>query len=254
MNKAHLIKVLDKGFRYDKRKLDEIRKIEIKYGASQNAEGSALVKIGDTEVIVGVKMALEKPYSDTPEKGNLSVNVELIPLSNPKFEPGPPSIQAIELARVVDRGVRESGAIDLKKLCITPGEKVWTLFIDVVAINDAGNLRDAASVAVLAAIKDARFPIVEDDQVNYKKKSDKKVPLNDEPIEVTILKIGNHLIVDPTLEEELFTEARLTVASLNDGTICALQKGEDIPLSIDEVEKMIELAINKAKEYRKMLK
>ncbi len=38
---------------------------------SYKAEGSARVKMGKTEVIVGVKMQLGEPYPDSPDKGTL---------------------------------------------------------------------------------------------------------------------------------------------------------------------------------------
>jgi len=90
-------------------------------------------------VFAGVKLEIGTPYPDTPDEGGLMINTELIPLSNPEFESGPPGIQAIELSRVVDRGIRESKAIDMKKLCIEPKEKVWTVIVDIIPINDEGN-------------------------------------------------------------------------------------------------------------------
>ena len=48
---------------------------------------------------------------------------ELVPFASPMFESGPPREDAIELARVVDRGIRHSEIVDKKKLCITPGKE-----------------------------------------------------------------------------------------------------------------------------------
>ena len=117
MNKAmkkHIIESLKKGVRHDRRKLDEFRKVEVEYGISKSAEGSARVKVGNTEVLAGVKLGIDKPYPDTPDEGCLMVGAELLPLSSPEFEAGPPGIESIEIARVVDRGIRESGTIDMK--------------------------------------------------------------------------------------------------------------------------------------------
>ena len=41
---------------------------------------------------------------------------ELRPVAGRKYEPGPPSPESIELGRVVDRGIRESGCIDMESL------------------------------------------------------------------------------------------------------------------------------------------
>ncbi len=252
--KAHVQALLKQDKRLDGRKLTEYREpVKVEYGISGTAEGSARVQIGETVVTAGVKLSLEKPYPDTPDQGGIMVNVELLPLSSPEYETGPPGIKAIELSRVIDRGIREAKAIDVKKLCIEKAEKVWTVGIDICPINDAGNLFDAAGLAALAALKDARFPTYENDEIDYKNRSTKKLPLSKEPIPVTIIKIGNKLLVDPTDKEEKTYDARLTVATLQDGTLSALQKGGDEPLTIAEIDEMVKLALEKGKFLREKL-
>ena len=249
---SHIVKTLDKGIRYDSRKLLDYRDIKIEYGASVNAEGSARVKIGDTEIIAGVKLEIGEPYPDIPEEGVLIVGAEFLPMANPDFESGPPGIQAIELARIVDRGIRESKTIDVKKLCIEKGEKVWMMLVDICPINDSGNLIDCAGLAALAALKDTRFPKVEDDKVDYTEKTDKRLELTKLPIPVTVLKIGKNFIVDANLDEETAIDARLTVTSTEDGKLCAMQKGGDRALTTEDIKKMIDIGIEKGKELRKV--
>ena len=235
---------LNQGKRFDSRKLDEFREIEIETGVSKNAEGSARVKVGKTEVIVGVKMDVAEPYADSQDKGNLMVGAELLPLSSPRFEYGPPQFDAIELARVIDRGVRESKFIDLEKLCIKEGEKVWTVFIDIYSLNDDGNLFDAAWLGTIAALKTARIPKYDEEKEKtvFGEWTDKKIPLTkDAPISLTVHKIGNSLIVDPIKEEEDISETRVTVCS-SDGTIFSMQKGNSKELTIEEFEKILDIA------------
>lgn len=255
--KEHVESLLAKQTREDGRPLDAYRKpIVVEYGISpKSADGSARVKIGGTEVVAGVKLEVDKPYPDTPDQGNLIVSCELLPLSNPDFESGPPRIDSIELSRVVDRAIREGEAVDLEKLCIKKGEKVWVLFVDIYPINDEGNLFDAVSLAVLAALKDAHFPGYDSERgkVLYDERTTKPLPMNELPIEVTIVKIASHLLVDPSTHEEESLDARLTVATLPDGTICALQKGGDVQLKVEDVDAMIALAQKKAAELRKHL-
>ncbi|MBI2146958.1 exosome complex protein Rrp42 [Candidatus Woesearchaeota archaeon] len=252
--KQHLIECLKHNVRHDGRKLDEFRPITVEYNISRSAEGSARVKVGNTEVLAGIKLTVEKPYPDTPDHGSLMVGVELLPLSSPAFESGPPSIDAIEIARVVDRGIREAKAIDTKKLCITYGEKIWTVCIDICTINDDGNLLDAAGLASLAALQDACFPYYDGTQLDYKKKTDVKLPVLKLPLQVTVYKIGDKLLVDPLSEEEFVYDARLTVTTTPDGTICALQKGGEKQLSLQEIEQMITMGTEKGHELRKYLK
>jgi exosome complex component RRP42 len=252
--KAHTLRLIEENKRNDGRNLLDYRDpVKVTYGISETAEGSAQVQIGDTIVMSGVKMSVMTPYPDTPDQGSIMVNVELYPLSSPEYEPGPPGILAVELSRVVDRGIRESKAIDLKKLCIEKGEKVWSVGIDVVTVNDAGNLFDACSLAALAALKDAFFPVYKDGELNYKLKSKEKLPLSKEPVSVTVYKFGNSYLVDPNAEESVVYDARLSVASTDDGKLSALQKGGDASLTIEDVDKMVDIAIEKATFLRKQL-
>ena len=252
-NKTHLIKALKKDIRYDGRKKTEYRPITVEYGLFKNAEGSARVKIGGTEVIAGVKIEAREPYPDMPDEGTIMVGVELTPIANPNFELGPPRIEAIELARVVDRGIRESKMIDMKKLCIKKGELVWIVVIDIIPINDEGNLYDASSLAAIAAIKDAKMPKLVDGKIDYDKKTNDGLKIDKEPISVTVLKIGDDFIVDPLIQEWEMMDARLTVAVGKDGVIHAMQKGEEKTLSLADIKAMIKIAKDKSTELRKKL-
>ena len=195
--KNHIIEALTKGVRLDGRKKEEHRKIEIEIGVTATAEGSAKVKCGDTEVIAGVKIATGEPYPDSPEDGVMMVGSELLPLSNPEFESGPPKIQSIETARVIDRGIREGKAIDIKKLCIKKGELVWMVMMDVLPINYDGNLIDLGGLAALAALKDANMIELKDNKPQFGKRTKEKLPVKSMPIPVTVVKIGANLIIDP---------------------------------------------------------
>ena len=233
----------------------EFRKIEVEENPIKKSEGSARVKIGNTEVIAGVKLDLVEPYTDSPEEGNLIVNVEFTPMSNPEFEPGPPDENAIELARIVDRGIRESQIIKTKELCVEKGEKVWGVFIDIYTLNHDGDLIDASALAAAVALKNAVFPKVKDGKVEYGELTNKKLPLRKEfPITLTFYKIGSEIIVDPLIDEELCADARLTVAlTLNPPRIHALQKGEEATFTAEEILKIIDLAFEKAKELKRFL-
>ncbi|RLG17566.1 RNA-binding protein, partial [Nanoarchaeota archaeon] len=174
--KNFILDLAKKGMRIDERGLNELREVKVSCGVSKNAEGSARVKLGKTEVMVGVKMDVGEPFADRPDEGILIVNAELSALASPEFEPGPPGEEAIELARVVDRGIRGANMIDLKKLFIEEG-KVWCVFVDIYVINHDGNLIDAAALGAVAALKDARFPKLEEGKVVYGEKTKKKLPI-----------------------------------------------------------------------------
>ena len=164
INKKEIIRHLEEGKRLDGRNQFDHREIVIETGISKKAEGSAKIKIGDTEVWVGVKAGVTKPYPDSPDKGSMMVTAETTPLSHQKYEYGPPKFPAIELGRLVDRVIRESKIIDFEKLCIEKGEKVWNIFIDVYTINDDGNVLDAAVIGALAALKSAKLPVFDNEK------------------------------------------------------------------------------------------
>jgi exosome complex component RRP42 len=246
---------LKQGKRFDGRGLDEFREISIETGIEKNAEGSARVKIGKTEVLVGVKMAVSTPYDDSPAEGNLMVTAELIPMSSPRFEIGPPKFESIELGRVIDRGIRESKFIQLDKLCIKEGEKVWTVFVDIYSINDDGNLLDAAGIGAIAALSNAKIPKYDEEaeKVIYGEWTDEKLTLSDAlPISLTVHKIGDSLILDPTREEEDISETRVTMAS-SDGSISSMQKGEKVQLEIEEFEKILDVITKAEREILKKI-
>ena len=256
INTETIKQLAKEGKRLDGRSLTAYREpIKIDLDISWTAEGSAKVQIGQTVVMAGVKLAIEKPYNDTSDEGGIMVNAELLPLSSAEYEAGPPGIKAIELARITDRGIREAKALNLKKLCIEPGEKAWFVTIDIITINDAGNLFDAAGLAAIAALKSARYPEVDKETgaINYKKKTDQKLPMLKDPLPVTVYNIGGQLLVDPTVEEEKAYDARLTVASDSKGTISALQKGGSAPLTLAEISQMVDLALEKTKFLRSEL-
>ncbi len=252
--KNYLESLAKKGLRADGRKgLLKIREISVKTGIIEKAEGSARVKMGDTDIIVGVKLRVGTPFPDTPEDGVLMTMVEQLPMASPDWEPGPPNPYAIEMARVIDRGLRESGIVDTKKLCITPGELVWIMNIDVYPLNHDGNLVDAGSIAALKAIKTATFPKLEDDKIIYEEKTNKKLPVNVEPITVTVTRLGEHLMIDTTGEEESVADTRISITVTKDNKIHAMQKAGFGSFTENELYECFNIAIKKSAEIRKKI-
>ncbi|HUV61619.1 MAG TPA: exosome complex protein Rrp42 [Thermoplasmata archaeon] len=245
LKRDHIVKLLSKGMRIDGRKFDEIRPITIEKNYIMSAEGSARVHLGNTDVIVGVKLIVGQPFGDTPNKGVLTTNAELIPLASETFESGPPGRPAIELARVVDRGIREGQAVDMEKLCIEPEKEVWIMFVDIHALDYDGNLFDAANIAAMSALKSAIVPAK-----RANKGEDFPLPVRHEPISVTAVKIGEHILVDPTYDEEIVADARLTVTTNEKGDMCAMQKGGEGSFTVDEVFKMVEQSKRLGAEVR----
>ncbi len=244
---------IKEGKRVDGRKMDEYREIKILKDFSKNAHGSAIARIGETEVIAGIKMDLAEPYPDTPDEGTISVGAELMPMASPIFEAGPPREDAIELARVVDRGIRESKALDFKQLCITPGEKVWIVFIDLYVANHTGNLFDTSAMAAMSALLNTRIPKIEDDKI-VKGEFTGNLVLSRKPILSTFAKINGKVVLDPIIAEEKAMDARFSVATTEDGFLSAFQKGGQGHFTEQEITQCIDIAFAKGKELREKLK
>jgi len=246
--------LLEKGKRLDDRGLLDTREIKIEQGIIEKAEGSARVHMGKTQVLVGVKVETGEPFPDTPNDGVMTVNAELVPLASPHFEPGPPDENSIELARVVDRGIRESHAIDTEKLCIEAGKKVFIVFVDIYVLNHDGNLIDASAIAAMAALMNTKMPNYEIKDGELKiKQGYTPLPMKSHPITVTLGKIAGKLIVDPWLEEESVMDSRITFASNEDGNICAIQKGGSSYFTPQQILEASKIALDKAVDLRKKL-
>ena len=254
VKQKQIAQLMSKGKRLDGRELNDYREIKVEMGLIEKAEGSAQVLLGKTKVLVGVKIEVGEPFSDTPNEGVLTVNAELVPLASPSFEPGPPDENAIELARVVDRGIRESKAINLQKLCLVPGKKVIVVFIDVYVLNHDGNLIDASAIAALAALLNTKtFKYeVEGEEVKVKP-GYIPLPIQNYPIAVTFAKINGKLAVDPWLEEEQVMDSRLTMTIEKDEKICSIQKGGTGYFTTEQIMEAAKTAREKASEIRKLV-
>jgi len=236
--------------RVDGRKPEERRKLIITANPIGTADGSAMVQLGSTRIFVGIKMGVGSPFPDRPKEGVLITNAELIPMASPSFEPGPPSQASIEVARVVDRGIRESKMIDLAELCITEGQKVWMVNIDIHTIDYDGNLFDAALIAAVAALKTTVMPAKRLKVAS----EDFPLKLHHTPTSLTAVKVGKSVFVDPQVEEESVAQARLTVTVDEHGAIRAMQKGLVGSFTVDEVKYIIETSQRLGHETREAIR
>ena len=255
IKKDYIYTLAEKDMRVDGRALDQYRPISLEVGTIGRAQGSARVKIGNTQVLVGTKLGIGEPFPDSPNEGVLTVNAELVPLASPTFEPGPPDENAIELARVVDRGIRESEAIQLDKLCLIEGEKVWVTFVDIHVIDHDGNLIDASALGAIAALMNTKLPTarVEKGEVITDDETMISLSIARKPIACTFAKINGKLMLDPSLDEEHIMETRITITTDEEGNLRAMQKGETGYFIKEELIKAVQIAREKSQELRKLL-
>ncbi|MGC2428833.1 MAG: exosome complex protein Rrp42 [Nitrososphaeraceae archaeon] len=255
LRKQQMWDAISKGKRLDGRNLNEIRPLEIEIDIIKKANGSARVKLGNSEVVAGVKVETGEPFEGLENKGALILSAEVLPTASPYSEPGPPDEETVELARVVDRGVRESEMIDLDKLVLVPGKTVYTIFVDCSVINTDGNLFDATSYAVVSALVSTKLPVFEmqDDKV-VDTGNEQDPPINTIPISITAVRIGDVVILDPSAEEEACMDARITVTTNSNGDYTAIQKGSTGSFTIEQIKRAAEIAKVKGEEIRIKLK
>lgn len=249
MRRDVLLSTLSKGVRYDGRAFDQFRNINVQKGVIKTAEGSALAEIGGTKVLAAAKFDVATPFSDRPEEGVMMTNAELLCSASPSFESGPPDENSIEFARVVDRALRSAECVDVKSFFIEEG-KVLALFVDLYVLDHTGNYIDAGTLAATAALLDAKIPKIEDAKII---RGEYSGPLNPKalPVSATSVKIGGHWLLDPSRDEELAHESRITIATTADH-VCAMQKGKG-SMNKAELLENIDIAFKRGNEIRDLL-
>ncbi len=246
--RSHLKELADNDQRLDGRNQYEGRDVEIEVNVLGNAEGSARVRMGDTIVFAGVKFQTMTPYSDRPNEGGLMCMAEVRPVAGRQHEAGPPSAESIELSRVVDRGIRESGCIDTSDLCIIPGEKAWQVILDLFAVSDDGNLFDAFALAGITALRNAIIP-----QEKFEVGEDRPLVVSKTPIMCSYQRVGGRFIFDASGREELGGDERIHITLGDDNHVHSLQKGLKGAFTAAEFKELMEEARKKGDELRKMV-
>ena len=238
---------LTKGIRDGGRGLMSYRDLTIEAGKLPNAEGSAEVNLGYTKVVAGVKIDVGEPMRDKPDEGSIMTGAELLPLAHHSYDAGPPSAEAVELARVTDRGIRAAGIIDLKKLFIEDG-KSWNVFIDAYVLNYDGNLFDAATLAAVTALLTARMPKYEDGKV-IREGNLPKLETSNICTSCTFAKVAGTPVLDTDGSEEDFSDARVTITN-DERTIRAMQKGLGGSFTSRELDGFLDTTFQKSKDLR----
>ena len=238
--------------RIDGRHPKSLRSITIQTDLIAKADGSALVTMGGTKILTGIKVEVGSPFSDRPDEGIFTVNAELLPLASTSFEPGPPDERGVELARVVDRSLREGKALDLKKLCLVEGEKVYVLFIDIYVLDYDGNYFDPALISALAALATLKIPKYEVVNGEVKKTGETfRLELTSLPFTVMMGILGEKFLVDPQIEEEKVLDVSLIIGTDEKGNIVSIQKNTSGPIPVNLLDTILDTAVEKTDEIRK---
>ncbi|KAJ3658495.1 hypothetical protein Zmor_010230 [Zophobas morio] len=231
------------NIRPDGREFDKYRPIVVNLGSISTADGSAIAKVGRTTVVCGIKAELCQSKAEAANEGFLIPNVELPPLCSSKFRPGPPTEQAQVATQLVADILKNSECLDLKSLCIFPDKLAWCLFADLICLDLDGSLIDACMIALMAALKSVRLPVIDYDPAldNKQANLEHRKPLNitNIPSSTTFAKFDDKIVMDPTVDEEDLSTALITIA-LRKNELCFVHKPGGASVTDEQLLKCID--------------
>lgn len=233
------------GTRVDGRDHLDYRQLEIETGLVSTANGSARIRLDRTDVLITVKMEMEPPLLDQPKNGQLHFFVNCSANAAPEFEGRGGEDLATSLSSMLERVYSSPHTLNTAKLCVVPGKHVKVLYVDIEILECGGNLFDAVSLGVKAALWATKMPRIyitgEDGGELEFSVSDNpcdvdRLDVSNAPILITHLRITENLtVVDPTPEEECCGPVQIVVGVTPKGLITATQQfgsGTFTPLTL----------------------
>jgi len=222
--------------RINNRETNQMRPIEIEIGVNKHAEGSALVKFGDTHVICTATIENHVPrWMRGSNEGWITAEYGMLPRSthsrmNRESARGKQSGRTMEIQRLIGRSLRQ--AVDLKFL------KDKTISIDCDVIQADGGTRTAsisgACVALFEAIKNAH--------------GDHRA-IKEYVAAVSIGLQDSKPLLDLNYEEDSSAETDLNVVMTESGGIIEVQGTAEIhPFTKEQLDQMLLIASDGIKD------
>ncbi|XP_063987742.1 exosome complex exonuclease RRP42 [Diachasmimorpha longicaudata] len=231
--KTFILHGVDADFRTDGRSRLEYRALEIETNIMPQTNGSVRLKIANTDVLVTVKVELDTPSLDRPNEGKLEFFVDCSANAAPEFEGKGGEELGTKISNVLSNAYRSASTLDLKVLSILPSKKCWKMYVDVLILQCDGNLIDAIGAAVKCALFATEIPkvltaAVDGDDIDLQLSDDPfdcvKLNVENYPVLVTLCKIGDNFVVDPTADEELYAAASLVMSVTPNGRVTSIVK------------------------------
>ncbi|XP_042305688.1 exosome complex component RRP43 [Sceloporus undulatus] len=248
---------LKENCRPDGRDLGEFRTTTVNIGSITTADGSALVKLGNTTVVCGIKAEFAAPHADSSNKGYIVPNVDLPPLCSSRFRPGPPGEEAQAASQFIADVIENSQVVRKEDLCIVDGKIVWVLYCDIICLDYDGNLLDTCMCAFLAALRNVQLPAVTINEetglaeVNLKEKN--PLTIRKHPVASSFVLFDTVMVVDPTAEEEDLATGVITVVTDEEGKLCSVHKPGGSALTGAKLQDCVSRATARQKEVRKLM-
>jgi len=255
--KEFVLNGIDKFQRIDGRRVNDMRSIKIQFGKQY---GMVEVQLGNTRVFTAITCDIVEPKPERPNEGFYVFNTDVSPMSSVAVDASRASPVESELGRIIEKGLKESRAIDTEALCIISGSKVWSIKTSIHILDDCGNLLDCASVAVIAALLHFRKPdvtVVGNEATVHSVLEREPVPLSihHTPISITFAFFPNEImIVDPDTKEECVMDGKISFLVNIHKEICGISKGGGTSTSIEQVLKCSKIAVLKAAEITQQIR
>ena len=221
---------VEDNFRTDGRARGDVRPLVLETGVVSHASGSCHLRLANTDILVGVKTELETPHPGAPDQGRIEFFVDCSANATPSFEGRGGESLATAISGVLSRAYSSKEVLDLSSLVVLAGHTCWILYVDILVLEVGGNILDAVSIAVKAALATTRIPRLSVTSVDGGEPEIEicdsvgtegytKLDVARAPVVVTTARIGNQCVVDPSPEEEECSSASLLVAVTPEGEI-----------------------------------
>ena len=161
--KTFLLESFRNNLRVDGRSTLDFRSVHVTTSTVPHAFGSATIVFGEerTKIIAAVKAEIAVPASSSqPDRGTLRFYLESSQTGHSLFTREQDQLKTkTQILALLSSFMGE--AVDLRELCIAPGERAWTLHVDVLVLDELALWQlDAISFAIRAALLDLRLPKV----------------------------------------------------------------------------------------------
>ncbi|XP_063706180.1 exosome complex component RRP42 [Culicoides brevitarsis] len=264
--KVFILHGIRENLRCDGRKRSDYRPMEIETDIVLNSNGSARLRLANSDVMASIKAEIDQPHASRPNEGKVEFFVDCSANATPEFEGRGGEELALEISNTMSKAFSSPNTFDLKTLCILPRTYCWKLYIDILILECGGNLFDAVSIAVKAALFDTKIPNVTPVELD---KGNTELVLSDDiydcsrldvtkvPLLVTLCKVGDDCIIDPTAEEEECKIASLVVGvccqSETEATIATIRTSGTGSISQETLSKQLKMSLNGALCVNKLL-
>lgn len=228
--------------RFDGRKNNELRKIEIIPDYIPNAHGSCLIKWGNTQVICTAM--LEEgvpPFKRDSGEGWLSSEYSMLPastLTRKRRTTIKPDGRATEIKRLIGRSVRA--------ICDYSALDGYTVWLDCDVINADGGTRTASITGSYVALMLASKKWIEQEKI-------KKSPVIGQLAAISVGVVDGEVMVDLPYIEDSNAEVDMNIVMNAKGEYLEIQgTGEKRAYSQDELTLMLSYAKDAVKEIMKI--